>query len=117
SEIYDAPPAPAAAPPVAAVYREQKLAAGFGGAASGTVALAVDGGVRPSLIAWGNGRAALFRNGVNAASDSGLEALRDVVSIAPGDFDNDGLPDLCVVTARAALPYRNTGGRGDDAQV
>src|ERR1019366_3934561 len=68
-------------------------------------------GVRPSLIAWGNGRATLFRNGVNAASDSGLEALRDVVSIAPGDFDNDGLPDLCVVTARAALLYRNTGGR------
>ncbi len=115
SEIYDAPPAPAVALPAqtapAAVYREQRLAAGFGGAASGTVALAVDGGVRPSLIAWGNGRATLFRNGVNAATDSGLEDLRDVVSIAPGDFDNDGLPDLCVVTARAALLYRNTGGR------
>src|ERR1035437_6755351 len=115
SEIYDAPPAPAVALPAqtapAAVYREQRLAAGFGGAASGTVALAVDGGVRPSLIAWGNGRATLFRNGVNAVADSGLEALRDVVSIAPGDFDNDGLPDLCVVTARAALLYRNTGGR------
>src|SRR5450756_2480953 len=97
SEIYDAPPAPAVALPAAAVYREQRLA--------------VDGGVRPSLIAWGNGRATLFRNGVNAASDSGLEALRDVVSIAPGDFDNDGLPDLCVVTARAALLYRNAGGR------
>src|ERR1035437_1625529 len=115
SEIYDAPPAPAVAPPAqtapAAVYREFRLAAGFGGAASGTVALAVDGGVRPSLIAWGNGRATLFRNGVNAVADSGLDALRDVVSVAPGDFDNDGLPDLCIVTARAALLYRNTGGR------
>src|ERR1019366_1987159 len=111
SEIYDVPPAPAVASPAAAVYREQRLAEGFGGAASGTVALAVDGGVRPSLIAWGNGRATLFRNGVNAATDSGLEDLRDVVSIAPGDFDNDGLPDLCVVTARAALLYRNTRGR------
>ena len=28
-----------------------------------------------------------------------------------GDFDNDGLPDLCVVTAHAALLYRNTGGQ------
>jgi hypothetical protein len=105
------PPAPPAAPPAAAVYRDEKLAAGFTGGAAGTVALAVDGGARPSLIAWGNGRATLFRNGVKAADDSGLEDLRDVVSIAPGDFDNDGLPDLCVVTARAALLYRNTGGR------
>jgi tetratricopeptide (TPR) repeat protein len=119
AEIYDAPPAlatPPAVPPrlpsvSAAVYRDQKLAEGFGGDASGTVALAVDGGVRPSLIAWGNGRATLFLNGVNAVADSGLESLRDVVSIAPGDYDNDGLPDLCVVTAHAALLYRNTGGR------
>jgi tetratricopeptide (TPR) repeat protein len=111
AEIYDVPPAPAAAPPAAAVYRDEKLAAGFTGDGAGAVALAVDGGARPSLIAWGNGRATLFRNGVKAADDSGLEDLRDVVSIAPGDFDNDGLPDLCVVTARAALLYRNTGGR------
>jgi tetratricopeptide (TPR) repeat protein len=111
AEIYDVPPAPPVAPPAAAVYRDAQLAAGFSGDASGTVALAVDGGARPSLVAWGNGRATLFRNGVKAADDSGLEDLRDVVSIAPGDFDNDGLPDLCVVTARAALLYRNTGGR------
>jgi tetratricopeptide (TPR) repeat protein len=110
SEIYDVPPA-AVPPPVAAVYREQKLAAGFGGDSSGTLVLAADGGARPSLIAWGNGRATLFRNGVNAAKDSGLEDLRDVVSIASGDFDNDGLPDLCIVTTQAALLYRNTGGR------
>jgi len=110
-EIYDAPPSPAAPPLAAAVYRQQRLAAGFGGDASGTAVLVVDGGVRPSLIAWGSGRVTLFRNGVNAVADSGLEALRDVVSVAPGDFDNDGLPDLCVVTARAALLYRNTGGR------
>jgi tetratricopeptide (TPR) repeat protein len=111
SEIYDVPPTPTAAPPAAAVYREQKVAAGFGGAASGTVALMADGGARPSLIAWGNGRATLFRNGVTAVADSGIEDLRDIVSIAAGDFDNDGLPDLCIVTARAALLYRNTGGR------
>ena len=52
-----------------------------------------------------------FRNGAKPATDSGLEDLRDVVSIAAGDFDNDGLPDLCVVTAQAALLYRNTGGQ------
>jgi tetratricopeptide (TPR) repeat protein len=111
SEIYDAPPAPAPPPLAATVYRQEKLAAGFTGDASGTAALSLDGGARPSLIAWGNGRATLFRNGVKAAADSGLEDLRDVVSISPGDFDNDGLPDLAVVTAHAALLYRNTGGQ------
>jgi hypothetical protein len=109
-EIYDTPPAPAGAPPAAAVYREEKVAAGFIGDAAGTVVLLADG-VRPSLIAWGNGRATLFRNGVTAVPDSGLEALRDVVSIAPGDYDNDGLPDLCVITTNGAVLYRNTGGR------
>jgi tetratricopeptide (TPR) repeat protein len=110
-EIYDTPPAPPAAPPATAVYREEKLAAGFSGDHAGTVALVLDGGTRPSLIAWGNGRATLFRNGATAVPDSGLADLRDVVSIAPGDYDNDGLPDLCVVTTHAALLYRNTNGR------
>ena len=105
SEIYDAPPAPPAA---AAVRR--RLSPGEAGSpqasaarTSGTVALSLDGGVRPSLIAWGNGRAALFRNGTKAAADSGLEDLRDVVSIAAGDFDNDGLPDLAVRHRRTPL--------------
>ena len=110
SEIYDAPPVPPSASPSTAVYRPEKLAAGFGGDHSGTLTLALDG-VHPSLIAWGNGRATLFRNGNKAAADSGLEDLRDVISIAAGDFDNDGLPDLAVLTANAALLYRNTGGR------
>ena len=111
SEIYDAPPAPPAVPPSSASYQGERLAAGFGGENHGTLALSLDGGVRPSLIAWGNGRAALFRNGTKAVTDSGLEDLRNVVSIAAGDFDNDGLPDLAVVTTNAALLYRNVGGR------
>jgi tetratricopeptide (TPR) repeat protein len=111
SEIYDAPPAPPAAPPSFDAYQGERLAAGFGGENHGTLALSLDGGVRPSLIAWGNGRVALFRNGTKAVIDSGLEDLRNVVSIAAGDFDNDGLPDLAVVTTNAALLYRNIGGR------
>jgi tetratricopeptide (TPR) repeat protein len=114
-EIYDTPPAPPAAPPAAAVYKDEKVAEGFGGDRAGTVVLLADG-VHPSLIAWGNGRASMFRSGVTAVPDSGLadsgpDGLHDVVSIAPGDFDNDGLPDLCVITTKAALLYRNTGGR------
>ncbi len=106
AEIYDAPPVPSA-PLTAAVYRDQKIASGIAGVA----VLNVDGGTRPSLIAWGGGRATLYRNGVQPVATSGLEGLRDVVFIAPGDFDNDGWPDLCVVTAQSAVLYRNVNGR------
>jgi len=104
AEIYD----PIDAPPPAAlpvVYRDETLANGF----SGVTALLLDGH-RPSLIAWSAERGAVFRNGRTPVTASGLEELRDVVFIAPGDFDNDGLPDLCVVTTKGALLYRNVNG-------
>jgi len=110
AEIYDPidepPPAPLAAP----LYRDERIADGFTGDEAGLVALDLDGGPPPSLIAWGGGRAQLFRNGKTPVPDSGLESLRDVVSIVPGDFDNDGLPDLCVITRAGAALYRNVHG-------
>jgi hypothetical protein len=110
AEIYDPIDAPPPAPLSAPVYRDEKLATGFTGDEAGLVALDLDGGPRPSLIAWGGGRAQLFRNGKTPVADSGLESLRDVVSIVPGDFDNDGLPDLCVITRAGAALYRNVNG-------
>jgi Tfp pilus assembly protein PilF len=106
SEIYDPPPGASNAP-APAVYRDEKVASGF----TGVAPLALDGGTRASLIAWGSGGAKLFRYGTQAVAGSGLEDLRDVVSIAPADFDNDGLPDLCVITKDAALLYRNVNGK------
>jgi len=110
AEIYDPIdlPAPPLAPPV---FRSERIAEGFGSGSPGVAALALDGGTRPSVIAWSAGRVALFRNGKTLVADSGLEALRDVVFIAPGDFDNDGLPDLCVVTSQGAALYRNVNGK------
>jgi tetratricopeptide (TPR) repeat protein len=110
AEIYDPIDAPPPTPLAKPVYREEKIASGFTGGDAGLVAISLDGGSRPSLIAWGGGRAQLFRNGKTPVPDSGLEALRDVVSIVPGDFDNDGLPDLCVVTKQGAALYRNVKG-------
>ncbi len=110
AEIYDPIDEPPSAPLAAPVYRDEKLADGFTGDEAGLAVLDLDGGPRPSLIAWGGGRAQLFRNGKTPVPDSGLEALRDVVSIVPGDFDNDGLPDLCVITRAGAALYRNVNG-------
>lgn len=111
AEIYDpadAPPSPPLSPPV---YRTERIAGGFDQVSAGLAVLDADGSARPSLIAWSAGRVTLFRGGRTAVADSGLEGLRDVVYIAPGDFDNDGLPDLCVVTRRGASLYHNVKGR------
>ena len=107
AEIYDPIAQPVSAPLAPPVYRAEKIADGF----TGVAAIDVDGGARPSLIAWSLAGAKLFRNGRTPVSDSGLEQLRDVVFIAPGDFDNDGLPDLCVLTTHGAELYRNVGGK------
>ncbi|HYW42990.1 MAG TPA: FG-GAP-like repeat-containing protein [Bryobacteraceae bacterium] len=107
AEIYD----PADALPVstlaASTFRGERIADGFDGVA----VAAVYGGSRPSLIAWSHAGVAVFRNGAERVADTGLESLRDVVDIAPGDFDNDGLPDLCVVTTKGAALYRNVNGK------
>jgi tetratricopeptide (TPR) repeat protein len=110
AELYDPSDAPPAPPPPAPVYREEKLADGFQGPRSGVATLPGANG-RPDLIAWSDNRVAWFRNGRTLATNSGLEELRDVQFIAPGDFDNDGLPDLCVLTTKGAVLYRNTGTR------
>ncbi|HTS28075.1 MAG TPA: tetratricopeptide repeat protein [Bryobacteraceae bacterium] len=106
SELYDPLDAPRLPPPPPSVYRDEKLGTGF----DGVTVLALDG-THPSLIAWSKEHVALFRDGNKLVPDSGLESLRDVVFIAPGDFDNDGLPDLCVVTTKGATLYRNANGK------
>ena len=111
AEIYDPLDAPPSAPPAPLVYRSEKVADGFGRGRPGVAVLELDGGSRPSVIAWSPDRVAMFRNGVQPVADSGLEGLRDVVFIAPGDYDNDGLPDLCVITSKGAALYRNVGGK------
>jgi tetratricopeptide (TPR) repeat protein len=111
AEIYDPVDAPAARPLAAPVYRDEKIAEGFGKGPSGIAVLAAAGDSSPSLIAWSAERVSLFAGGVRPVPDSGLEQLRNVVFVAPGDFDNDGLPDLAVVTANGAALYRNVNGK------
>jgi tetratricopeptide (TPR) repeat protein len=105
AEIYDPLDAPGA-PPAPATYRDEKLGSGFTGF---TIAL-VDG-VKPSIIAWSDDGVTVFAGGSRRVTDSGLEGLKGVRFVAPGDFDNDGRPDLCVVTATGAELYRNVNGK------
>jgi len=109
AEVYDVVEAPAETL-TAPSYRAERVGRDLQGV-TGMAAISLDGKSRPSLLVWSPQRVAVFRNGNVAIADTGLEALRDVVWIAAGDFDNDGLPDLCVVTAKGAALYRNVNGK------
>ncbi len=107
AEIYDPIDAPAPAPPSASVYRSERIAAGFDGGSAGAAAAILDSGTKTSLLAWSAPKTAVYRG----PAVSGLEGLRDVVYVAPGDFDNDGLTDLAVVTKTGVALYRNVNGK------
>lgn len=88
AEIYD--PIDIAGPPPADTPR-QKLPKGAVGQ------LAIDGAV----IVWNHG-------GISGAP--GLAGIRNVVSAAAGDYNNDGLADLCVLTDEGPLLFLNVKG-------
>jgi tetratricopeptide (TPR) repeat protein len=107
AEIYD--PLPAATPvppPSQAKFEDRTL-----GSAEGLAVIDSSGAGQSDLLAWSAAGVSFYRRGAAPTVDVGLGGLTGVRFIAPGDFDNDGLMDLCVVTDRGALLFRNTGGR------
>ncbi len=111
SEIYETiDPAQArdAGPPAELKLEARSLAKGFT-ANPGLAVIDADGDGAADLLAWSKAGVLLFLGGEKRAT-SGLEGLTGVVSVEPGDFDNDGLADLCVLAASGATLYRNTGG-------
>jgi tetratricopeptide (TPR) repeat protein len=110
SEIYD----PAASPSAPArqarapVYDDQTLAGTVDPKTAGLALIDTGGKGQIDLLVWSSRGVALYRRGTTLAEDSGLTSLRGVIHIAQGDFDNDGLMDLCVVTSDGPVLYRNT---------
>ncbi|HVT60586.1 MAG TPA: FG-GAP-like repeat-containing protein [Thermoanaerobaculia bacterium] len=131
AEIYDpaeerlpgnpAAAAEAAAAAVPITFADRELARGLqtlqtDGAGAGVLALDVDGDGRAAVLAWSAAGVWLWRPGAAAAVPApGLEALRGVVAVAAGDFNNDGLPDLCLLTETGARLYVNRGGRFEES--
>jgi tetratricopeptide (TPR) repeat protein len=134
SEIYD-PPADkmaagesdaAAAAPGPLTFETFELARGLDPASAGMLVLDVTGDGRPALLAWSAAGIVLWRpggldgtggppaDGAGGAGRArplpGLEEVRGVIFIAAGDFNNDGLPDLCVLSESGARLYVNRGG-------
>jgi tetratricopeptide (TPR) repeat protein len=112
AEIYetiDPQQAQEVSPAAALRFAPQVLDQGLDAATAGLVVLDADGDLRPDLLAWSASGVQLYQQGKTAVP-SGLEDLKEVVSVAPGDFDNDGLADLCVLAAAGAALYKNAGG-------
>lgn len=53
---------------------------------------------------------AVYKRGLTPVAQPALAQLRGVLDVAVGDFDNDGLPDLCVLTVNGARLFRNVKG-------
>ncbi|HWF07787.1 MAG TPA: FG-GAP-like repeat-containing protein [Bryobacteraceae bacterium] len=120
AEIYDiTDPANAkdAAPAKPAKLAARKLADGFDAASAGVVTADVDGDGNPEIIAWSNNGIKIFKNGSTTPLDAGLGALKDVISISPGDYNNDGLADLAILTKAGAELWTNKKGKFEKANV
>ena len=111
AEIYETvEPQPADEAPARLKFADHPLPGHFDAATAGMAVLDLNGDGHADLIAWSAEGVHLYKDGKTAVAKSGLEDLRNVRSVAPGDFDNDGLPDLCVLTGTGAELYHNRKG-------
>jgi len=112
AEIYDPPAArkEAAAPPEP-TFSDTRLDGSVDFATAGMTLIDSKGTGQTDLLAWSSQGIRLYQRGQQLATGIGLEGLTGVIDVASGDFNNDGLMDLCVMTAAGPVLFRNTGGK------
>ncbi len=112
AEIYDPPRMPTAvgAEP-APSFDDKTLADKVDAKSAGMLAIDLNGKGQTDLLVWSSLGVSVYRQGNALVSDTGLGELKGVVHVAAGDFDNDGLMDLCILTGQGPALYRNTGGK------
>ncbi|MGA1996222.1 MAG: CRTAC1 family protein, partial [Bryobacteraceae bacterium] len=114
AEIYDPLAAPETKPAAAApVYEDRVLEGG----ATGLLAIDSTGDGRTDLLAWSARGLVLYRQGREPVPDSGLAGLTGVISVAVGDFNNDGFMDLCVLTESGPVLLANSKGHFSRVQA
>lgn len=117
AEIYDPPEArseetraePAALAPIE--FTDTRLDGTVDPATAGLALIDSAGSGQTDLLVWSSQGIRLFLKGQRPAIETGLEGLTGVIDVAGGDFNNDGLMDLCVLTPTGPQLYRNNGGK------
>ena len=110
AEIYDPPEAraeTAAAPEPK--FTDTRLDGTVDPATAGLTLIDSTGSGQTDLLVWSSQGILLFLKGQRPAAVTGLEGLTGVIDVAPGDFNDDGLMDLCVLTEAGPVLYRNSG--------
>jgi hypothetical protein len=111
AELYDPPVPRRSAEDEPIRYDDRAIGTGWDPSTSGMELIDSEGGGHADLLVWARDHVTLFKNGVEEVKNTGLENLRDVRDISAGDFDNDGLADLSVITGSGATIFRNNKGR------
>ncbi len=110
AELYDPPdPRPSAANEPTR-YDDHTVATGWNASNTRMLVIDSDGSGHSDLLVWSPDRVVLLKRGTEVAQNSGLENIHDVKSVAAGDFDNDGLADLCIITGAGATFFHNNKG-------
>jgi Tfp pilus assembly protein PilF len=104
AEIYDITGDNAASDPSPSVKFEDKP---LTGGASGVLFLDTNGDGKPKLLVWS-------KDGVRLEPGGPISDLKNVISVAAGDFNNDGYPDLCVLTENGPHLLINVKGKFQD---
>ncbi len=114
AELYDpiqARPAAETAPAAALKFQDRKLAGAVDPKSAGLLVIDSTGDGSSDLLAWSRDGIRLYRKGAEPVANSGLDGLKGVISVAAGDFDNDELADLSILTESGPLLYQNVKGR------
>jgi hypothetical protein len=115
AEIYDPPEVRAESPSPERHFAGAQTIAKVEPATAGITTIDLNGDGQTDLLVWSSSGISIFSRGHELVSRSGLEDVKGVVYVAPGDFDNDGLMDLCVITDAGPHLYKNGGGHFETA--
>jgi len=110
AELYDPPVARPSAADESTHYEDRVISRGWNAAETRMLLIDSEGTGHTDLLVWSRNRVALFKNGAQQANHTGLEEVRNIRDIAAGDYDNDGLSDLCVLTDAGAALFHNNHG-------